>query len=46
MPEHTLSAEPTHSRWNRALPPRLSINSGDTVISNASTPAARKSIPA
>ena len=31
MPEHTLSAEPTHSRWNRALPPRLRIASGDTV---------------
>src|ERR1700722_14376894 len=31
MPEHTLSSEPTHSRWNRALPPRLSINSGHTV---------------
>jgi len=31
MPEHTLSAEPTHSRWNRALPPRLYIASGDTV---------------
>ena len=31
MPEHTLSAEPTHSRWNRTLLPRLSIDSGDTV---------------
>ena len=31
MAEHTLSAEPTHSRWNRALPPRLTIASGDTV---------------
>lgn len=29
--EHTLSAEPTHSRWSRALPPRLSIKPGDTV---------------
>lgn len=29
--EHSLSAEPTHSRWNRALPPRLSIAPGDTV---------------
>jgi len=29
--EHTLSAEPTHSRWSRALPPRLSIRPGDTV---------------
>jgi acetamidase/formamidase len=31
MPEHALPAEPTHSRWNRTLPPRLSIDSGDTV---------------
>jgi acetamidase/formamidase len=31
MAEHALSAEPTHSRWNRALPPRLRIASGDTV---------------
>jgi acetamidase/formamidase len=31
MPEHTLSAQPTHSRWNAALPPRLTIDSGDTV---------------
>jgi acetamidase/formamidase len=31
MAEHTLSAEPTHSRWNRALPPRLRVASGDTV---------------
>ena len=29
--EHSLSAEPTHSRWSRALPPRLSIKAGDTV---------------
>ncbi len=29
--EHTLSAAPTHSRWNSALPPRLTIDSGDTV---------------
>jgi len=28
---HFLSAEPTHSRWNRALPPRLTIAPGDTV---------------
>jgi acetamidase/formamidase len=28
---HTLSAEPTHSRWNRALPPRLAVAPGDTV---------------
>src|SRR5713226_5397789 len=31
MAEHVLSAEPTHSRWNRALAPRLSIAPGDTV---------------
>jgi len=31
MAEHKLNAEPTHSRWNRALPPRLQIRSGDTV---------------
>jgi acetamidase/formamidase len=31
MAEHALSAEPTHSRWNRALPPRLRIAPGDTV---------------
>jgi acetamidase/formamidase len=31
MAEHALSAEPTHSRWNRNLEPRLEIASGDTV---------------
>jgi len=31
MAEHVLSAEPTHSRWNRALAPRLVIAPGDTV---------------
>jgi acetamidase/formamidase len=31
MADHVLSAEPTHSRWNRALPPRLRIAPGDTV---------------
>ena len=31
MAEHSLSAEPTHSRWNRALPPRLRIAPGETV---------------
>jgi len=31
MTEHILSAEPTHSRWNRALEPRLAIESGDIV---------------
>jgi len=31
MAEHALSAEPTHSRWNNALAPRLTIDSGDVV---------------
>ncbi len=31
MAEHTLSALPTHSRWNADLPPRLTIAPGDTV---------------
>jgi acetamidase/formamidase len=31
MGEYDLSAEPTHSRWNRASPPRLTIAPGDTV---------------
>lgn len=31
MTEHALTAEPTHSRWNRALEPRLVIASGDVV---------------
>jgi len=31
MAEHVLSAEPTHSRWNRALQPRLAVAPGDTV---------------
>jgi len=31
MAEHTLSAVPTHSRWNAGLPPRLTIDSGDVV---------------
>src|SRR5579859_3933858 len=31
MAEHQLTAQPTHSRWNRALEPRLTISSGDTV---------------
>ncbi|HXU21143.1 MAG TPA: acetamidase/formamidase family protein [Verrucomicrobiae bacterium] len=31
MANHVLSAEPIHSRWNRDLPPRLTIASGDTV---------------
>jgi acetamidase/formamidase len=29
--EHSLSAVPTHSRWNRHLQPRLTIAPGDTV---------------
>jgi acetamidase/formamidase len=31
MAEHSLSAVPTHSRWNRRLQPRLAIAAGDTV---------------
>src|ERR1700690_2719092 len=31
MKEHSLSANPTHSVWNRALPPRLRIDPSDTV---------------
>jgi len=31
MAEHCLSANPTHSRWNNALAPRLTIDPGDTV---------------
>ena len=31
MAEHSLSAEPIHSRWNRDLPPRLHVAPGDTV---------------
>jgi acetamidase/formamidase len=31
MAEYSLSAEPTHSRWNRTLQPRLRVASGDTV---------------
>jgi acetamidase/formamidase len=31
MSEHTLSAEPTHSLWNRDLAPRLTIAPGDAV---------------
>jgi acetamidase/formamidase len=31
MTEHTLTASPTHSVWNHALPPRLRIQPGDEV---------------
>lgn len=31
MAEHALSADPTHSRWNRSLAARLTIAPGDTV---------------
>jgi len=31
MAQHFLSAEPTHSRWNRALQSRLKVAPGDTV---------------
>lgn len=31
MAQHSLCAEPTHSRWDADLPPRLTIESGDVV---------------
>jgi acetamidase/formamidase len=31
MTQHTLSAQPTHSVWNRELPPRLGIRPNDDV---------------
>ncbi len=31
MSEHSLSAEPTHSVWDRTLTPRLRVEPGDTV---------------
>ncbi len=31
MTEHALSAQPTHSVWDRSLPPRLRIEPGDEV---------------
>jgi acetamidase/formamidase len=31
MTEHALSAEPTHSVWDRSLPPRLHVEPGDEV---------------
>jgi acetamidase/formamidase len=31
MKEHYLPAEPTHSVWDRSLPPRLHIDSGDEI---------------
>lgn len=31
MREHTLSAEPIHSVWDRSLEPRLRIEPGDEV---------------
>jgi len=31
MKDHHLTAEPTHSVWDRSLPPRLHIDSGDEV---------------
>ena len=44
MTEYNLSARPTHSRWNRALPPRLTIEPGKQFISNVSTRAAHRFI--
>lgn len=31
MTEHTLCADPTHSVWDRSLPPRLHVRSGDEI---------------
>ena len=31
MPQHTLTAQPTHSIWDNSLPPRFRISSGDEV---------------
>jgi acetamidase/formamidase len=31
MATHSLSAQPTHSRWNASLPPRLTVDPADTV---------------
>ena len=31
MTDHALDAASTHSRWNRALTPRLEVDPGDTV---------------
>jgi len=31
MTEHQLTADPTHSLWDRTLPPRLTVDSGDIV---------------
>jgi acetamidase/formamidase len=32
MPTHTLDAETVHHEWNHAIPPRLEIDPGDTVV--------------
>ena len=32
MAEHQLDAEEVHKEWNNALPPRLTIDPGDTVV--------------
>jgi acetamidase/formamidase len=32
MAEHRLDAEQVHKEWNNALPPRLTIDPGDTVV--------------
>lgn len=32
MTRHTLSAEPSHSVWDRSLPPRLFIQPGDEIV--------------
>ena len=32
MKEHRLDHEQIHQEWNNALPPRLTIDPGDTVV--------------
>jgi len=46
MSEHFLSAEPTHSVWDRALEPRLRIEPGDEVRFECVDASGGRSIPA
>jgi hypothetical protein len=41
MAGHTLSAVPTHSGWNAAQSPRLTIESGDVVHSRTNAQSTR-----
>ncbi len=45
MAEYLLKAEPTHSRWNRDLMPRLTISSGDTVRFDCQDSSGRQVMP-